>query len=131
MKNGKDIVVLATEPAQGKTLNDIWLLIKQKLSEKDLAEAVALVSNQVGWLCHEVEDNIKYSAEQEKAIKNLNEWNICYKELVERILKEYPCKSNDIKAGIHYQISPFMKRHGFEDANGWWISREELEYGNK
>ena len=48
MKKNRDIVVLASEPAQGKTINDIKSLIQQNLREKAFAEALALVSNQVG-----------------------------------------------------------------------------------
>lgn len=126
----KDIIVLTSEPAQGKTVGDVRLWVETHSGENNLAKAIALVSNQVGWLCHETDDHESESAKQ-KALGNVNEWDDLYNELIKNVLEIYPLENNGIKTGTHYQISPFMKKHGFEDANGWWIPREELENGNK
>lgn len=128
----KNIVALTEEPAGGKTVQDVRLWLSYHESEGDLANALALVSNQVGWLDDEVYDYEEGTAEYSRALDIYTGWRDFYFELTKQaleIIKTRPELAGKIsfeeRVGTHYQILPFMSYHGYSDKNGWWIKSEE------
>ena len=126
------IVALTEEPAGGKTVQDVRLWLSYHESEGDLADALALVSNQVGWLDDELYDYEEGTAEYKRALAIYTGWRDFYFELTKQaleIIKTRPELAGQInlekRVGTHYQILPFMSYHGYSDKNGWWIKNEE------
>ena len=128
----EDIVALTEEPARGKTVQDVRLWLSYHTSEGDLANVLALVSNQVGWVDDEVYDYEEGTAEYKRALAIYTGWRDFYFELTKQVLEIIKTKSEladqvnlEKRIGIHYQIRPFMSLYGYSDKNGWWIKNEE------
>ena len=130
----KEIVALTEEPANGKTAQDIRLWLSCHTGEKDLANAMALVSNQAGWIADEVDDYKEGTTEYNTIIMIYERWRDLESELTDRIFsvsKSHPELNEQINwgenVGTHYQIKPFMELYGYIDKNGWWIDNTETE----
>ena len=84
-------------------------------SEGDLADVLALVSNQVGWVDDEVYDYEEGTAEYNHALVIYTEWRDFYFELTKQaleIIKKRPELASQInlekRVGTHYQILPLV-----------------------
>ncbi|MFA7190431.1 MAG: hypothetical protein WC117_10150, partial [Sphaerochaetaceae bacterium] len=80
-------------------------------SEKNLADSLAAVWNETGWLCDE--DN---SEEEEQRYES---WWELQMELVNKAADILQCKVDVPYAKL---IEPLMNRNGYRLSTGWWIS---------
>lgn len=122
------IVAMGTEPAPELSANDVRHSFMNKHSEKDLADAFALASNQFFWVEDEEYDFEEGSPERQRACHITDEWGALMDEYKERIFAILSNEGVDIPktAQIHVLI-PFMERNGYIDATGWWIKETDYE----
>ena len=109
----------------GATSNDIRALLEQDHSEKMLAAAMAAVSNQTGYIHHDINDPDINDTIREVIEEQFDTWWGLERELVTRIsnilICENPEKGIPENTGYHFIIQPFMERNGYRDGSGWWI----------
>lgn len=119
-----DIVILTSEPLESFLPDDVKVWLEKNYSEQHLADVFAGVSNKVGWLMHE-------SDEDWAAQEMFERWDELYEELhskIFEILKEENISQNtnhNLEGGTHYIVKPFMEKYGYRDGSGWWIEKEE------
>ena len=114
--------ILAREPAQGLTANEIEEHFADKHSLQDLAAAYAIAHNQFGWVEDHEYDFVVGSPEHKAACIVTDEW--CrLMEKYEKIIFDI-LRSEGIEIPTTRQIVvliPFMKKYGYEDRGGWWV----------
>ena len=113
----EDAVVFFGDPLPGVTTSAFSDKLSEGLSDHDLAEAIALTCNKVGHLLHLVE-------EDEDSGNELDEWLGLERELCQEALAR---DGATLREGLSLTelIAPFMRRNGYRDACGWWVSDEE------
>lgn len=124
--------VLFQEPLEDYTPNDIREWLKKNTGDANLATAYAQVSNQVGWIGHEIDDPDN-DTETERIIRaRFDEWWALDKEIQQTIFariedynKEHGTDYPTSGKGTHYLIEPFMNMNGYQDGCGWWIEDEK------
>lgn len=117
-------VVMEYTPLVGETPESIREKYMKDPSEHDLAAVYAAVSNQVGWLMHDLDDEDC----PEDTEQRFNAWAALEEELRGRIFEIL--KREDITefersasegVGYYFRVMPFMIRNGFRDGAGWWV----------
>ena len=124
--------VLIKEPLEDYTPQDVRDWLKENTGDANLATAYAQVSNQVGWIGHEVGDPDN-DAETDKSIRaRFDEWWALDKEIqqtiftrIEEYNKEHGTNYPISGKGTHYLIEPFMNKNGYRDGCGWWVEDEK------
>lgn len=124
--------VLYKEPLEGYSPNEIreWLI--QHPTDDDLATAYALVSNQAGWLMHDIGDPDNTEEVDSFIRQRFDEWWALDRELLIKIIfkitefnkangTEYPIEGK----GTHFIVEPYMNMHGYRDGAGWWIEKRK------
>ena len=118
-------MVMASEPLTGISVEQVQQLLEEDDSESNLAKVYAGVSNQVGWLMHDLDDD-DCTPETEEQYKK---WSALEETLRTRIFDIL--KQEDIDAfektvaenkGYYNVVKPFMLRNGFKDGRGWWVT---------
>ena len=104
------------DPLPGLTAQDFADGLDDSLSDHDLAEAIALISNKVGHLMHLVEEG-------EASGDELDEWLVLENKLCQEALERGGSISGE-GPGLMGMIAPFMERNGYRDAHGWWVCDE-------
>ena len=109
--------VLAGDPLPGITVQGFAYELGGDLSDHELAEAIALAWAKAGSLMHLVE-------EDEALGNELDEWLDLERELCQEALAR---DGATLREGLSLTelIAPFMRRNGYRDACGWWMSDEE------
>lgn len=119
------IIVPKDSPLWGTAPDEIRTLLQQDYSEKLLAAAMAAVSNQTGYIHHDINDPDIDEATREVIEEQFDAWWVLERELVTRIsnilICENPEKGIPENTGYHFIIQPFMERNGYRDGSGWWI----------
>ncbi len=123
------IIVMATEPAQDLTPDDLlhdFRVVDD--SDENLAAVYAIAFNQVGWLMHEYDE--EYDPEIEDRYLA---WSKVEAELREEIFSvlrhENPValeKALAERKGYYYIVKPFMERNGYLDGQGWFIKAKDI-----
>lgn len=118
------VIVPKDSPLYGTAPDEIRTLLQQDNSEKLLAAAMAAVSNQTGYIHHDIIDPDIDDTTREVIEEQFDAWWTLEKELVTRIsnilICENPEKGIPENTGYHI-IQPFMERNGYRDGSGWWI----------
>ena len=112
----KGVAVLMGDPLPELTAKDFADGLDDSLSDHDLAEAIALISNKVGHLMHLVEEG-------EASGDELDEWLVLENKLCQEALERGGSISGE-GPGLMGMIAPFMERNGYRDAHGWWVCDE-------
>lgn len=109
--------VLAGDPLPGITAQGFADELGEDLSDHRLAEAISLAWAKVGNLMHLVEEDDALGSE-------LDEWLDLERELCREALAR---DGATLREGLSLTelIAPFMRRNGYRDACGWWVSDEE------
>ena len=115
--------IMASEPVKGMTAAEVEAYYADKHSPQDLADAYAITHNQFWW----VEDN-EYdfevgSPEHKAACMVTDEWCRLMQQYQERIFDILRSEGIEIPAtGQIVVLTPFMKKYGYEDQGGWWVT---------
>ena len=120
--------VLYKEPLKDYTPNDIRAWLKNNAGDANLATAYAQVSNQVGWIGHEVDDPDNDEKTNKSIMERFEKWWALDKEIQQTIFtrieaynKERGTNYPTSGKGTHYLIEPFMNMNGYRDGCGWWV----------
>lgn len=120
--------IMGEEPLSGITPQELIGKFSGDLSERELATAFALSSNQFWWVEDNVYDYDEGTPEHKEAVRITGEW--ChlmeyYEEKIFVILRGEGVQIPD--TGRIAVLSPFMERNGYFDGDGWWIEIEEAD----
>ncbi|MGX8678939.1 MAG: hypothetical protein ACQGQO_07530 [Sphaerochaetaceae bacterium] len=107
----EECTVMRSEPLPDISADDWRCKLEEDFSEKNLADSLAAVWNETGWLCDE--DN---SEEEEQRYES---WWELQMELVNKAADILQCKVDVPYAKL---IEPLMNRNGYRLSTGWWIS---------
>ena len=131
-KRMTEIIALFNEPLEGFSPVQVRDMFERYTSDDTVATILAGVSNQVGWLMHELDDpdNDNESVSAYRSV--FHSWYALEQDLVKDVIRRLEEEnqttgSKYVTAGIgtHYIIKPFMERNGFVDGAGWWIKENE------
>ena len=118
-------IIMGSEPLEGISIKQIQQLLEEDDSESNLAKVYAGVSNQVGWLMHDLDDDDCTPDIEEQ----YESWSALEETLRLRIFDIL--KQEDITAlektvaenrGYYNVVKPFMLRNGFKGGSGWWVT---------
>ena len=124
----ENTLILTSEPFVGFMPADLRSWLNAQDADSALAAALAVVSNHVIHLRHELgESNDPW------LIYAFESWYEIELELYDMISKSMQ-QSNErgetnydlAQAGRHYRLIPFMEKNGFRDGSGWWVKREAI-----
>lgn len=116
------MIIMGQEPTPDKTAQEIHILFADRTTEKDLADAFALASNQFWWVEDNVYDYEKGTPEYQEARRIADEWGELMDEYKTRIFEILMREGIFIPStGQIKVLEPFMSKHGYVDGNGWWI----------
>ena len=124
--------VLYKEPLKDYSPNDIRAWLKNNTGDANLATAYAQVSNQVGWIGHEVDDPDNDEKTNKSIMERFEKWWALDKEIQQTIFtrieaynKEHGTNYPTSGKGTHYLIEPFMNMNGYRDGSGWWMEDDK------
>ena len=120
------------EPLEDYTPKDIREWLRNNTGDANLATAYAQVSNQVGWIGHEVDDPDNDEKTNESIMERFEKWWALDKEIQQTIFtrieaynKENGTNYPTSGKGTHYLIEPFMNMNGYRDGCGWWVEDDK------
>lgn len=117
-----DIVIMATEPVSNMTPTDVRNYFAERKTEKDLADAFAIVSNEFWWVEDNVYDYEEGTQEYRDALAITDEWGALMDEYEEKIFEILRSEGVGIPDTERRKVlEPFMRRNGYKDGSGWWI----------
>ena len=107
-------------------------MFERYTSDDTVATILAGVSNEVGWLMHELDDPDN-DEELVSTYRSLfDSWYALERDLVAEVIRRLEEENQTTGTkyltsgiGTHYIIKPFMERNGFIDGAGWWIKEHE------
>lgn len=110
-------LILTKEPFSGFNPEDLTDWLSTNTNDRDLATALAEVSNHVDLLGHELDEGdpwLRYAYEK---------WRSVEKHLYEQIINRTELQNN-LGKGRYYLVKPFMEANGYQDGAGWWIKKK-------
>lgn len=114
------LYVLREEPFDGFFPQDLFQWLKTDVSDKQLAEAYAIVN------CHCSALMLLKADDDPWGDQAFYDWRDVESEIVAMILKR--TKESGIplpeKKGTHYLVTPFMEKQGYKDYSGNWCKEE-------
>lgn len=114
--------VMAKEPIPDMSAAEVKEYFADKHTEKDLADAYAIVHNKFWWVEDNEYDYEEGTPEHKAACAITDEWGALMDEYKNRIFEILTSEGVTIPAtGQIKVLEPFMARHGYSDGNGWWI----------
>lgn len=131
-KRMTEIIALCSEPLDGFSPTQVRSMFERYTSDDTVATILAGVSNEVGWLMHELDDPDN-DEELVSTYRSLfDSWYALERDLVAEVIRRLEEENQTTGTkylttgiGTHYIIKPFMERNGFIDGAGWWIKEHE------
>lgn len=131
-KRMTEIIALCSEPLDGFSPTQVRSMFERYTSDDTVATILAGVSNEVGWLMHELDDPDN-DEELVSTYRSLfDSWYALERDLVTEVIRRLEGENQTTGTkyltsgiGTHYIIKPFMERNGFIDGAGWWIKEHE------
>ena len=119
------MIVMVKEPFPNISAAEVKTFFADKHTEKDLADAFAIVSNKFWWVADNVYDYEEGTPEHIAARAITDEWCALMDEYKARIFDILTNEGVSIPATGQIEIlAPFMARNGYTDGNGWWIEAD-------
>ena len=126
--NQLPLYIIQKAPLTGYTPQEALRWFASVCDEKMIAAVHAVVSNHVGSLGHELDENDPWIEEA------YNDWLDVEEVTYQRIWNILKAENDSGKAehtlsgiGKYYIVKPFMLRNGYRDGSGWWIENDEWE----
>lgn len=125
------------EPAQGATPEALLQPLAEDESEASMAAVYATIDNQITWLEDKIE-GLYIEEEYEKASElhtQIRQWTEIRADLVQIIrsilYEEAPegialIEDSKLMNG-RTLVTPFLKRNGYRDVDGWWVKEKESD----
>jgi len=126
--NQLPLYIIQKEPLTGYTPSEALRWFASVSDEKTIAAVHAAVSNHVGSLRHELDENDPWIDEAYDAWLDVEE--VTYQRIWNILKAENDSgKAKHTLSGIgkYYIVKPFMLRNGYRDGSGWWIENDEWE----
>lgn len=121
--NQQPLYILYQEPLTNHTPAEALQWLNSVSTEKAIAAAYAVVSNHVGRLTHEADEDDHWTEEAYEAWCEVEE--AIYRRIWDLLKAENDSgAANHTLSGIgtHFIVKPFMLRNGYRDGSGWWIA---------
>ena len=121
--NQQPLYILHQQPLTNHTPAKALQWLNSVSTEKAIAAAYAAVSNHVGCLTHEADEDDHWVEEAYEAWCEVEE--AIYRRIWDLLKTENDSGTTDhILSGIgtHFIVKPFMLRNGYRDGSGWWIA---------
>lgn len=116
------VYIMGKEPLPNTTPADIRAKYCEKLTEKDLADAFAVSSNQFWWVADNVYDYENDTPEYKTACEITDAWGELMDDYESQIFSILKSEGVIIpQTGQIAVLKPFMMRNGYIDGQGWWI----------
>lgn len=120
--------IMATEPCPDMTAEDLRSKYADMASEKELADAYGIASNQFWWVEDDVYDYEEGTSEYEKALAISDAWKAVMEEYENKIFEILKTEGVTIPSSGRIKVLiPFMERNGYMDGAGWWIEDSKPE----
>lgn len=120
--------IMGEEPLSDMTPQDLQNHFSGSLTEKELATAFALSSNEFWWVEDNVYDYEEGTPEHKEAKRITDEWCCLMEHYEEQIFDILRTEGVEIPdTGRIVVLIPFMERNGYLDGNGWWIEKPERD----
>ena len=114
--------VMSQEPIPNMSASEVRAYFVNKKTEKDLADAFAVVSNKFWWVEDNEYDYEEGTPEHKMACAITDEWGTLMDEYKNRIFEIITNEGVTIpKTGQIEVLKPFMARFGYINGNGRWI----------
>lgn len=119
--------VMVNEPCPGMTAEDFRSKYANMTSEKELADAYAIASNQFWWVEDDLYDYDEGTPEYKSALDNVVSWKKILQEYENEVFAILKSESVAIPdTGRIKVLIPFMERNGYADRSGWWIKEGKM-----
>ena len=124
--NQLPLYIIHQEPLTNHTPTEALQWLTSVSDEMTIAAAYAVVSNHVGCLMHQLDEEDYWIEEAFEAWCEVKD--VIYKRIWNLLKTENDSGTanhtlSDI--GMHYIVRPFMLRNGYRDGRGWWITDAE------
>ena len=117
--------VMVKEPIPDMSAAEVKAYFADKHTEKDLADAYAIVHNKFWWVEDNEYDYEEGTPEHKAACAITDEWGALMNEYKKRIFDILTNEGMTVPAtGQIKVLEPFMARYGYADGNGWWIKEK-------
>lgn len=117
--------IMCDEPAKDFSIEQFEEYFKSKNSTQDIADAYAIASNKFWWVEDNVYDFEEGTLEYKEACEITEKWEQLMEKYQSVIFTLIEAEGQTIpKTGQIEVLSPFMKKFGYVDGNGWWIKEE-------
>ena len=124
--NQLPLYIIQQEPLTNHTPAEALQWFASMTDEHTIAAAHAVVSNHVGSLRHELDEDDPWIEEAYDAWREVEE--VIYQRIWTLLKTENDLGiTNHTLSGIgtYYIAKPFMLRNGYRDGSGWWIAENE------
>ncbi len=119
------LYIIQEKPLTNHTPAEALQWFASASAEKTIASAYAVVSNHVGRLMHQLDEDDHWIEEAYDTWREVREviyqriWNLLKAE------NESGTTSHILSGiGTHFIVKLFMLRNGYRDGSGWWIESE-------
>lgn len=113
--------VMVSEPLKGISAANVREHFENRLTEQDLADAYAVTHNEFWWVEDNEYDYEEGTQEYKAACAITDEWRGLMDYYKAKIFEILTAEGVTIpETGQIAVLAPFMKKYGYEDANGWW-----------
>lgn len=119
----ENTVIMGGDPAMNLTIEQAEEAAGKINTESELAKLYAEVENKSWWIEDQIYDFEPDTEEYKKVNELTDSWFALADKLRSKIFEIL--KSEGVEIPKTEQITvlePFMKRNGFRDGQGWWIS---------
>ena len=120
------LYIIQQEPLTNHTPAEALQWFASITDEHIIAAAHAVVSNHVGSLMHELDEDDPRIEEAYGAWREVEE--VIYQRIWNLLKSENESGMADHRLsgiGTYYIVKPFMLRNGYHDGSGWWIADSE------
>lgn len=118
--------IMGTEPCPNVTAEEFQRNHSPITSERELADAYAISSNQFWWVEDNVYDYEEGTPEHQKACAIVDAWNAVMAEYERKIFAILEHEGISVPdSGRITILIPFMKRNGYTDEAGWWVKKND------
>ena len=121
--------VMVKDPLPDISPKEIRKKYESVKSTRELVEIYAAVHNKLFWDIFDLDDYKKDTEEYRIFFRKLQRWEKLLDDIEDKVMneanKEHLLISDEEISGIYYRMEPFMKKYGFVNGCGWWISQKE------
>lgn len=121
------VIVLAGDPLEDVTIEDMQKRIENIKSTQDLVAAYADVHDKFFYIEDDIYDYENGTPEYEAAYENVCAWERIMNSLEAKVVEEAKNEGmiSEPNSGMIRMLESFMRKYGYYNGNGWWLEIEE------